>query len=186
MLRPGAWAAKLERVAIRAVVVQAVVEARKPAQRQVGFRGVEISRRGVHAQAIAIARTRNFLPRADGHGMPKQATEPDGVQPNWVAVFRIVSTGNPRSFRECRHCGKCSGVWEARSRRKHDRGSAFIGAEGIGLIISVEIMRIRPNGVIGVLRRLVVSEETFRFFVEAATWGIVPYAGEKARHSAVC
>jgi hypothetical protein len=32
------------------------------------------------------------------------------------------------------------------------------------------------------LRGLMVGEEVFRIFVEAATFGIVPYAGEKARH----
>src|SRR5712692_403719 len=153
--------------------------------RQISFRGMKISGRRVDAQAVTAARAGDFFPSADGHGMPKQAAEPDRIQRDRVTVPRIIFTGGPRSFAERPHCAERSGVREARRKCKHGHRGAFINTERIGLIPPVEIMGIRANGVIGMLGGLVISEETLGFLVETGGMGIVPYAGEKARHSTI-
>src|SRR5579871_908741 len=109
---------------------------------------------------------RDFLPRTDCHGMPKQATEPHCVQPDWIAIFKIIFTGDPNSTAEGSYRAERSRVGEARLRRKQRYGGAFIGAEGIGLIAPVEMVGILPDGAIGVLRGLVVGKKTFCVFVD--------------------
>ena len=73
----------------------------------------------------------------------------------------------------------------ARLAREIHAGSAFISAEWIGLIVPIEIARIRADGTISVLRGLVIGEEAVRIYIKAAGSGIIPYAGEKTRHAFV-
>src|ERR1700682_2735087 len=105
--------------------------------------------------------------------MPKQTAQPDRVRPDWATVFRFVFRGDACSPAERSHCSECSGVREARLRRKHGHRGAFIGAKWIGLIAPVEIMGVRANGLIGVLRCLVIGEETLCFLVEIGKLGMV-------------
>src|SRR5580693_8306378 len=129
---------------------------------------------------------RDLLPSADCHGMPKQATEPDCVQLNWIAVFRIIVAGDPSSTAQGSYRAECSRVGEAGFGRKHDYRGTFISTKGIGLVVPVEVVGIRPNGVIGVLCGLVVGKKTLCIFVETCILGIAKYAREKARHSVIC
>src|SRR6202030_2375707 len=73
-------------------------------------------------------------------------------------------------------------IGEARFGRKRDQRDAFISAERIGLISPIEKMRVGPNGIITVFGGLMVGEEAFRFFVDAATFESGHYMGEQARH----
>ena len=100
-------------------------------------------------------------------------------------AFRRISNGRSRFLRERRHAANVPAVREAGLGRKDDIGNAFIRAEWIGLILPIEIARIGAHGMVGMFGGLMIGEEAFRIFVEAATLGIVPNAGEKARHSFV-
>src|SRR3954447_18906894 len=110
--------------------------------------------------------------------MPEQSAEPSPVEPDFFAVFGLASLGGSRSFHQRRHCGKRAGLGESGIGRKHDQRSGLKGAEGIGLIAPIKKMRTRPNGLIAVFGGVVVGEEAFRFFVDAATFDIVTSAGE--------
>src|SRR6266478_9150037 len=92
--------------------------------------------------------------------MPKQAAKPDRVKLDWVAIIKIKLTGRPWSAAERPHCAERSRIREARFRREHGHRSAFVVAEGIGLITPVEIMRVLADGVIGMLGGLVIGIET--------------------------
>src|SRR5713226_7748082 len=140
----------------------------------------------VHAQAVAIARPGNFLPGADRHGVPEQTAEPSHVEPNSFDTFRPGSPGRSHAFRQRRHCGERADRREGGFSRKRDQRGTFIGAEGIGLIVPIEKMRIRPNGAIAVLSGMEEGVEMLGFFVDAGTFEVGKWAGEKARHSAIC
>ena len=169
MLRPGPAAAKLDSVQVRAVVVQTVVQSCKFAQGNVCFRRVKVAGRRVHAQAVARARPWNFLPGADRHRVPQKAAQPILIEDNFFLTFRFIL-----AFRKGRDRGECANLREARFGRKINPGSAFITAEWIGLIVPIEIARVCADGVIGVLRSLMIGEKAARIFVVAATFGIVP------------
>jgi hypothetical protein len=117
--------------------------------------------------------------------MPKQPTEPSHVELGIFSVFELAFPVGSRSFRQRRHCGKRASPGETRFGRKTGQRGTFILAEGIGLIAPIEKMGIRPNGVVAVLRSLVVCEQAFRFFIDAATFDVGQCAGEKARHSSI-
>src|SRR6266404_2749066 len=118
--------------------------------------------------------------------MPKQAAQPHRVQPNrCIAIFRIVFMSELRSSAQRPHCSKCPRVRKARVGRKRRHRSAIVSAEGIRLVLPIEIMRTRANRMIGVLRSLVIGEKALRFFVQIGGLGIVQYAGEEACHSPI-
>src|ERR1700680_4141830 len=114
--------------------------------------------------------------------MPEQPTEPSHVERGFFAISGPASLDRSRSFRQRRNCGERAGLREARFGRKRDQGRAFVAAEGIGLVVPIEKMRIRPNGVMAVLGGVMVGEKAFRFFVDATTFEIGPCSEENAPH----
>src|SRR6266404_3245724 len=118
--------------------------------------------------------------------MPKQAAQPHRVQPNrCIAIFRIVFMTELRSSAQRSHCSKCSRVRKTWVGRKRHHRSAILSAEGIRLVLPIEIMRTRANRMICVLRSVVIGEKALRFFVQIGGLGIVQYAGEEACHSPI-
>ena len=150
-----------------------------------GFRRVEIAGGRIYSQAVASARAGNFFPGADRHRVPKKTAEPGQVRLKCFSGLRPIFDGLFCYLGKRSHGSECSSVGEAGLGRKRDSGDAFITAEWIRLIVPIEIARIGANGMIGVLRGLMVGEEAFRILVESAAVGVVPEAGEKARHSIV-
>src|SRR5262250_99086 len=163
-------------------MIQAIVDSSEPQQRYIGFRRVEISRRGIHPQAVAIACPRYLFPGADRHRMPKQPAEPSHVE---LDFLELTSTVGSCSFCQRCHCGERARHGEAGFGRKRDQRGTLVGAEWIGLIAPIEKMGIRPNRVIAVLCSVVVCKEPFRFFVDAATFEVGQCTEQKARHSAI-
>src|SRR5258707_15506532 len=118
--------------------------------------------------------------------MPKQAAEPHRVQPNRrIAIIRIVFMSELRSSAQRSHGSKCPRVRKASVGRERRRRSAIISAEGVRLVLPIEIMCTRANRMISVLRRLVIGEQALCFVVQFAGLRIVQYAGEEARHSLI-
>jgi len=75
--------------------------------------------RGIHAKTVAIARTRNLLPRADRDRVPKQTAQPGRIERNEVAVFRIAFASGLRPCAESRHGAEGSGARKSRCRLEH-------------------------------------------------------------------
>src|SRR2546423_11878734 len=133
LLCAAVFTAKLESVTIRAIVVQTVPDVRKPAHRKICFGGVQISGGGVHTQTVTNACARNFLPGANGHGVPEQTTEPKRVE---LILGAIFNAGCRRGCcpRERGHRPKRSSAGKTRFPRKWQPGRAFLTSGRIWLI----------------------------------------------------
>src|ERR1700722_837781 len=152
---------------------------------------MKVSRRWVYTQAVTIIRARDLLPGANRHGVPKQTTEQQLVKLDFIRMLfflvfylgaGIVLGKRPRAIGKSGNRRKCSCIRKAGIGRQQDGRSAFVDAKRIGLVLPIEVMSARTNGLIGVLGRLVIGKKEGNFFVNQTTLRVIHHSGEKARH----